>query len=97
MDEHYELKGISFAWDQAKAQRNLAKHGISFARAAEVFFDPFLRVMDAAPEDGARDVVIGMDESWQLLFVVHIGFQDNRIRIISARRATRSERQWYEN
>ena len=97
MDEHYELKGISFAWDQVKAQSNLAKHGISFEQAAEVFFDPFLRVTDAGPEDEARDAVIGMDESWPLLFVVHIGFQDDCIRIISARRATRSERQEYED
>ena len=97
MDEHNELKGISFVWDRAKAQRNLSKHGISFEQAAEVFFDPFLRITDASPEDEARDAVIGMDEDWQLLFVVHLIFQDDQIRIISARKATRLERQCYED
>jgi uncharacterized DUF497 family protein len=97
MDENNELKGISFVWDRAKAQRNLSKHGISFEQAAEVFFDPFLRITDAGPEDEARDAVIGLDEGWQLLFVVHLIFQDDQIRIISARKATRLERQCYEN
>jgi len=41
MDEYFELKGITFVWDKAKARRNLAKHGIAFEQAAEVFFDPF--------------------------------------------------------
>jgi uncharacterized DUF497 family protein len=97
MDDHFELKGISFVWDRAKSQANVSKHGISFEQAAEVFFDPFLRIRDAGPEDEARDAVIGMDEDWQLLFVVNISFQNDRIRIISARRATRSERLWYED
>ena len=61
MDEHYELKGISFVWDRAKAQRNLSKHGGAFEQAAEVFFDPFLRVSDASADKDARDAVVGMD------------------------------------
>jgi len=97
MDEHYELKGISFVWDRAKAQRNLSKHGLTFEQAAEVFFDPFLRVTDASADEQARDAVVGMDETWNLLYVVHVVIEQSRIRIVSARKATRRERQWYED
>ncbi|NJL80400.1 MAG: hypothetical protein HC836_02430 [Richelia sp. RM2_1_2] len=45
----------------------------------------------------ARDTIIGMDTSWVVLFVVHIEFEDDIIRIISARKATRQERNYYEN
>ena len=97
MDEHYELKGISFVWDGTKAQRNLSKHGVAFEQAAEVFFDPFLRVSDASADEEARDAVVGMDEAWNLLYVVHVVIEQSRIRIVSARKATRRERQWYED
>ena len=97
MDEIFELKGISFVWDSAKVQKNLLKHGVSFEQAVEVFFDPFLRVIDASPDDEIRDAVIGMDEHWNLLYVVHIAFETDKIRIISARKATLGERQRYEN
>ena len=66
MDEIFELKGISFVWDSAKVRKNLLKHGVSFEQAVEVFFDPFLRVIDASPDDEIRDAVIGMDEHWNL-------------------------------
>ena len=80
-----------------KARKNITKHGVAFEQAAEAFFDPFFCVVDASPEDKARDAIIGMDAHWNLLFVVHIGLEDERIRIISARKTTRSERQCYEN
>jgi uncharacterized DUF497 family protein len=48
MDDHFKLNGISFVWDQAKAQKNHAKHGIAFEQAVEAFFDPFLRVVEPA-------------------------------------------------
>ena len=97
MDERYELNGIRFIWDKTKARMNMAKHGIPFEQAAEVFFDPFLRIIDASPQSESRDAVIGMDTDCNLLFVVHIGIVDDCIRIISARKATRSERQYYED
>jgi len=93
----YELNGISFVWDTEKAQSNLAKHRVSFEQAAEAFFDPFLRVLDASPETETRDAVIGMDERWNLLCVVHIELEGDRFRIISARRATSGERRSYES
>ncbi len=97
VDRCFELKGIRFIWDEAKARANLAKHGITFEQAAEAFFDPFLRVVDAGPAADARDAVIGMDERWNLRYVVHILIEEDRIRIISARKATRSERHVYED
>ena len=44
-----------------------------------------------------RDTIIGMDKQWNLLFVVHIAFEEDQIRIISARKVTRSEKDFYEN
>jgi len=99
MDKHYTLNGIAFVWDQDKAAKNTVKHdGVSFEQAAQAFFDPFLRVMDASRNDEIRDAVIGMDKQWNLLFVVHLVIEENDvIRIISARKATRTERGFYEN
>ena len=98
MDIYYELHNITFVWDKNKARTNLIKHdGVTFEQAAEAFFDPFLKVVDASRSDEARDAVIGLDTRWNLLFVVHIEIQDDEIRIISARKATRKERFDYEN
>ena len=97
MDESYKLNGINFIWDRDKARKNFGKHRILFESAAEAFFDPFIRVVDASAEEEARDAIIGMDIRWSLLFVVHIVAEDERIRIISARKATRLERLSYEN
>jgi uncharacterized DUF497 family protein len=97
VDVRYELNGISFVWNADKAQSNLSKHRVSFEQAAEAFFDPFLRVVDASPEEEARDALIGMDDRWNLLFVVHIEVEGDRFRIISARRAIPRERRIYES
>lgn len=98
MDIYYELHNITFVWDENKALANSIKHdGVTFEQAAEAFFDPFLKVVDASRSDEARDAVIGLDTRWNLLFVVHIEIQDDEIRIISARKATRREKLDYEN
>lgn len=98
MDANFELNGIRFAWDEAKARRNPVQHdGVTFEQAAEAFFDPFLRVVDASRNAENRNAVIGMDKRWNLLFVVHMEFEETFIRIISARKATREERRIYEN
>jgi len=80
-----------------KARQNLTKHEIAFEQAVEVFFDPFFRLVDTSPGTEPRDAVIGMDAHWNLLFVVRILIEDEAIRIISARKATRNERQHYED
>jgi uncharacterized protein len=54
-------------------------------------------VVDASRNEEARDAVIGLDTRWNLLYVVHIEREENVIRIISARKATRQERAEYEN
>lgn len=97
MDEHVVLNGISFVWDKAKARANLKKHGIAFEQAAEAFFDPFLRVLNASSKTQIRDAIMGLDGRWNLLFVVYTAFEDESIRLISARKSTRRERQLYED
>ncbi len=90
------VRGISFEWDADKAASNLSRHGVPFELACEVFFDRFVRIMNANTRDEARDAVIGYTESQKLLFVVHIAHHEEVIRIISARRATQQERKAYE-
>ena len=98
MDVYFVFNGITFVWNEEKAQTNPSKHdGITFQQAAEAFFDPFLKVVDASRNDEARDAIIGLDTRWNLLFIVHIEFEDDVIRIISARKATRREREYYED
>lgn len=84
-----------FEWDTEKARSNLEKHGISFPEAATVFADPAAVYLD----DGSgtdRVVVVGTSLRERLLYVVHVEL-GRRDRIISARRATRVERDFYES
>ena len=98
MNVYFVLNGITFVWDDGKARINPINHdGVTFQQAAEVFFDPFLVVVDASRNEEARDAVIGLDSRWNLLYVVHIEREENVIRIISARKATRQERAEYES
>ncbi|MBV8201794.1 MAG: BrnT family toxin [Acidobacteria bacterium] len=96
MDVRYELNGQAFEWDAAKAAQNLRKHSVSFERACEVFFDPFLQLVAAGDSEEMRDAVLGLSEDWSLLFVVHVVRLEESIRIISARSATPAERRTYE-
>ena len=101
VDTRYKYQGQPFEWDSEKAVANLSKHGVSFERACEIFFDPFICVVDATDrEDEARDAAIGLDRDLKMLFVVHLvrGAENlESIRILSARMATPQERQHYEN
>ncbi|MDB9392140.1 BrnT family toxin [Microcystis aeruginosa] len=58
---------------------------------------PLLVVVDASRNDEARDAIIGLDRRWNLLYVVYIEPENDIIRIISARKATRKEREYYES
>jgi uncharacterized DUF497 family protein len=87
---------VEFEWDPNKAASNRRKHGISFIEAATVFGDGLSRTrLDrrAAHED--RCVTIGTSERGRLLVVVYAE-RGERIRVISARRATPNERRKYE-
>jgi uncharacterized protein len=59
--------------------------------------EPFRLAVDASRGGETRDAVIGMDRRWNLLLVVHVQIEDDRILIISARRAMRTERAQYED
>ncbi|MDD5320531.1 MAG: BrnT family toxin [Methylococcales bacterium] len=97
MDIRFEKNGITFTWNSRKAAVNPKKHdGITFEQATEAFFDPFFKVVDAGRNQEARDAVIGYDESGRLLFVVHIEIEGEVIRLISARKATITERNDYD-
>ena len=66
----YQLHGIQFEWESEKAATNLRKHGISFETACEVFFDPFLRMIDPENLDGQiREAIIGLTINWKLIYV----------------------------
>lgn len=96
MDTRFELNGITFVWDDMKALANLKDHGVSFEQAAEVFFDPFVRFLEAIRSNELREAAIGCDFEYRVLFVVHVLLEGDRIRIVSARRATTLEHTYYE-
>jgi len=93
----YELLGTVFEWDAAKAASNTLKHGVRFESACEVFIDPFLRIIDDDGSGELRYAAIGYSKARQLLYVVHLERHDEIIRIISARKATASERAIHED
>ncbi len=91
-----------FEWDPVKASANLAKHGVDFERAAEVFLDP-LALTISDDEHGATEprwITIGKDVANRYVLVVHTfrRLTDDRalVRIISARKPTTTEIRSYE-
>jgi uncharacterized DUF497 family protein len=89
--------GPRFEWDDRKAYSNLATHGVSFEAAAAVFDDPLrLEEDDRFAEGEYRTVIIGQADG-PLLTVVYTEPEENLIRLISARRATATERKAYEH
>lgn len=89
-----------FDWDDGKAASNLAKHGVSFELAREVWNDPLYLVLpDRVEGSEQRWHAIGMIGAVVVLVVVHSHPQpddEDRVRIISARKATAHERRRYE-
>ncbi len=82
-----------YEWDPAEAAANLRKHGIAFTEAASVFLDP-LALTFADPDHSVgeeRFVTIGHSTAGRLLFVAHLDHDEESIRILSARLATRRE------
>jgi uncharacterized protein len=88
---------MEFEWDDAKAWRNLSKHGVSFQEAATVFGDPLaLTFLDPDHSDEEdRYLTFGLSSDGHYLVVSHTDRGDGT-RIISARRMTRKERKSYE-
>ncbi len=87
---------MKFEWDDQKAIENLAKHGVTFGEATEVFYDPnALEDYDARHSEEARFVIIGLS-SRRLLYVVYAERAADLVRIISVRKADRAEQTIYE-
>jgi uncharacterized DUF497 family protein len=83
-----------FEWDADKATTNTVKHGVTFEEAVTVFLDlDYLLIRDTVVPE--RFVALGMSKQARVLFVVHCE-RAEKVRIISARRATRGERETYE-
>ncbi|MDE0120007.1 MAG: BrnT family toxin [Bdellovibrionales bacterium] len=88
-----------FTWDAAKNRINKKKHGVSFEEAESVFLDEHARLIgDPDHSDSEnRFVLLGISVKLKLLVVVHVYRESNElIRIISARKATTTERKFYK-
>ena len=94
------MADLRIEWDDAKARANLRKHGISFDEAETAFSDDYGLVLpdpDHSSSDEERLILIGMSAALRVLVVVHCERAGGDIiRLISARRATRSERAQYD-
>jgi hypothetical protein len=87
---------MDIEWDSDKADSNLQKHGVSFEEAATALLDPMaLAQEDAASEGEPRWVLIGMSAQMRLVTVIFALRHQDRVRLISARKATRKEAKYY--
>jgi len=92
----------NFEWDPIKAKENLRKHGIGFERATELFLDPLaVSVFDQEHSEAEeRWVTMGRDRHGRVLVIVHTfsgaSAEESKIRMISARKATKREARQYE-
>jgi uncharacterized DUF497 family protein len=90
---------LRFDWDERKNRANRRKHGIWFEEAQSVFDDPRARLFHDPEhsEDEERFILLGMSFAARVLIVVHCyREQEQVVRIISARKATRKETGFYE-
>lgn len=89
---------IEFEWNQRKSTSNLKKHGVSFEEAKSVFYDEFAIQYydDEHSQQEDRFILLGMSIELDVLVVIHCEQDDGEvIRIISARKATKTERKHY--
>jgi uncharacterized DUF497 family protein len=87
---------MDIEWDADKAVANFKMHGVRFEEAATSLLDPqALTQEDVGSEGEARWLLIGMSASARLLTVVYTLRDEDRIRVISARKATRKEAEYY--
>lgn len=92
------MSELAFRWDPKKASTNQEKHGVSFEEAQSVFYDESARLLHDPDHGEAEDrfVLLGFSSALRLLVVCHC-YRENEstIRIISARKATKSETKYY--
>ena len=86
---------VVFEWDRRKAEINLKRHAVDFADAVAVFSDDSAITLQDDSNGEERFVSVGLDALGRVL-VVAFSWRGERIRLISARRATRRERRQYE-
>ena len=88
---------MEFRWDDKKSKSNVTKHSISFEEAKSVFLDEYARLKHDPDHslDENRYLLLGMSSSLKILVVVHTVIEDDIIRLISARKATRRESKQY--
>lgn len=92
------MTGITFTWDERKNRINQQKHGVSFLEAQTVFYDKLARLIDDPDhsQDEERVILLGMSQRMRLLIVCHAFYADEQIiRIISARKATKAEQRQF--
>jgi uncharacterized DUF497 family protein len=82
---------VDIEWDPAKAASNLKKHGISFEEAATALLDPNALAQADISSSEERWLLIGMSSEARLVTLVYTLRGEERIRLISARKATRKE------
>jgi uncharacterized DUF497 family protein len=89
---------MKFSWDPRKAESNLRKHDVAFDEAISVFSDPMALIFDDMihSEDEHREIIIGFSTLRRLILVCFVERSEDTIRIISARRATKTEIRDYE-
>ena len=91
---------IRFEWDSTKASLNQKKHGVSFEEAQSVFHDEFaVQFFDDESAEEDRFILLGISNQSRVLVVIHCerGTTVETIRIISARKATNHERNFYQD
>ena len=94
------MSELRFEWDEFKAESNEQKHGITFNEAQTAFYDENARLLYDSEHsvDEERYILLGMSNSLRLLVVSHLYQEEiELIRIISARKAIKRERQQYRD
>jgi len=88
---------LEFTWNKTKATANLRKHGVSFEEACTVFYDDLaVQFFDAEhSRDEDRFLLLGISSAARILLVCHCDRHGGLVRIISARKATKKESQYY--
>ena len=92
------MESIQFEWDENKNQINQRKHGVSVAEEKTVFYDEEARVIDDPEHSEQEDrfIILGLSNKANLLIVCHCYREsDTVIRLISARKATKTESKYY--
>ena len=93
------MEYVSFEWDKSKSIKNEEKHGVSFKEAQSVFYDEGAVEFfdDNHSDDEDRFLLLGRSFNFRIIMVCHcVREDDSKIRIISARKATKNELEFYK-